>query len=102
VASERFDALQRLVEIWNSGDLDGFLLHPRDGQDDIPVDDFTMVAWFEGEDPSRLTAGSPSSTGRGPWRRPEPELADSPVKRCMLRATRLGCLKKPTEEARGG
>jgi hypothetical protein len=29
-------------------------------------------------------------------------LADSPVKRCMLCSRRLGCLKKPTEEARGG
>jgi hypothetical protein len=33
---------------------------------------------------------------------PRKGLADSPVNRCMLLSTRLSCLKKPTEEARGG
>jgi SnoaL-like protein len=114
VASERLDWLQRLVDVWNAGDLDGFLeaigsdvlftpdpsfpdagtyrgeeleqwlrewvetwednrlevldmddrgeaatmrcrwhLAPREGQDEIPVDDFTLVWWFEDGDPIR-------------------------------------------------
>ena len=117
--SERLEALRRLVGIWNSGDLDGFLeaigsdveftpdpsfpdadtysgeelrqwmrewfrtwegnrlevldmgedggaatmhcrwhLAAREGQGEIPVDDFTLVWWFEGEEdrPVRMAA----------------------------------------------
>jgi hypothetical protein len=52
--------------------------------------------------PSVRTGWPPASIHSWPVRRPKRALADSPVNRCMLMSTRLGCLKKPTEEARGG
>ena len=64
------------------------------GGGEIPVNDFTSSSG------SIATTGPHgwrrSSTGSGRWRRRRPILADSPVNRCMLFESGLGCLKKPT------
>jgi hypothetical protein len=76
------------------------LAAPQSG-DEIPVSDFSMVLWSIAMGTICPRGWPPSSIASGHSRRPG-LLADSPVNGCMLRSTRLGCLKKPTEEARGG
>ncbi len=68
--------------------------------EEVPVQDFTLVIWFDDEDrPLGMAAFFDRERA---VEEASSALADSPVNGCMLRSTRLSCLKKPTEEARGG
>jgi hypothetical protein len=85
-ASQRIEWLLCQVELWNSGDVDGV------------VDAFGPEFEFT-PDPSFPDAGTyrePCPRG-GAWSWLTRQSIG--VSSCL---TRLGCLKKPTEEARGG
>ena len=67
---------------------------------DIPLSDFNLVIWF---DPDHELVPLRAAAFFERERALEAAvLADSPVNGCILFGARLGCLKKPTEEARGG
>jgi hypothetical protein len=103
--------------MWNAGEYESFLHELGPDLVFSPDPSFPDAGEYRGEEfrrwmrdwistweenRSTLIGWRSSSTtiGHSTW--PEEALADSPVKGCMLRSTRLGCLKKPTEEARGG
>jgi hypothetical protein len=66
VGETRQEWVMRMIETWNAGRFEDYLV------------------WFDDEpDPSPLK-GAAFSTGTGRWPRWAPELADSPVNACML------------------
>jgi hypothetical protein len=93
VPPRKIEWAEQMVELWNAREVERFL-------DEIA--DFTLVVWWDGseaEKPSRMAA---FFDHREAVDMRAATLADWPVIVCMLFKTRLGCLKKPTEEARGG